>query len=168
MKMEETSVVINILTAMITPAVLILACGSLSLTTSQRLNRSITRTRNISEDIKEIKQGVKIAVEGEQFMLYRQMLNAAKRSVLLQRVMTLLYIAISFFIATSLLIGLFEILNREKTWILIGLPLLGSLALLAASIILILEARLALADVNNEMNFRRSSKIEFSQKGSNI
>jgi hypothetical protein len=56
--MEENSVVINLLTSMITPAVLILACGSLSLTTSQRLSRSIARTRKISLDIKEIKQGM--------------------------------------------------------------------------------------------------------------
>ena len=153
---------------MITPAVLILACGSISLTTSQRLNRSITRTRQISSDIREIYQGTKTVLEGERFMLYRQLINAARRSVLLQRTMTLVYIATSLFIATSLLIGVFEILNWEKVWIVIGLPMLGSVALFAGSIILIIETRLALKDVDSEMNFRRSTSVEFRQKGVNI
>jgi hypothetical protein len=164
----EDSVIINLLTAMITPAILILACGSLSLTTSQRLGRSISRTRKISGEINEIRKGIRNVVDGELFMLYRQMLNYAKRSVLLQRAMTQLYIAICFFIATSLLIGIFEIMDWEKSWVLIGLPMLGSVAFLSASITLILESRLALDAVNSEMKFTRSLKIEFNQEGSNI
>ena len=39
---------------MITPAVLILACGSLILTTSQRLTRVIDRVRELSKEIEEV------------------------------------------------------------------------------------------------------------------
>jgi hypothetical protein len=45
--MRELSAVLTVLSAMITPAVLILASGSLLLTTSQRLNRAIDRARAI-------------------------------------------------------------------------------------------------------------------------
>jgi hypothetical protein len=166
--MEDNSVVITMLSAMITPAVLILACGSLSLTTSQRLSRSIARTRKISLDLKEIKQGILSVPEGEPEILYRQMVSSASRSVLLQRVMTFLYLAMSLFIATSLLIGIFEIMHWERSWILIGLPMLGSVALLIASILLIMETRLALDSVTGEMRFRLESGIEFLQKGSDI
>jgi hypothetical protein len=166
--MEDNSVVITILSAMITPAILILACGSLSLTTSQRLSRTISRTRKISDEINEIRQGVKTVPEGFRFLLYRQLLNATERSVLLQRVMTLLYVAISFFIATSLLIGVFDILTWERSWVLIGLTMIGSIALLAASVILIMETRLALVDVDNEMKFIKISAVRFNQEGSNI
>jgi hypothetical protein len=166
--MEENSLVINLLTSMITPAVLILACGSLSLTTSQRLSRSIARTRKISIDIKEIKQGILTVSDEEKEMLYGQLLSSVSRSVLLQRVMTMLYIALSFFIGTSLLIGISEIIGWERSWILIMLPMLGSIALLAASILLIMETRHAMNSVNEEMDFRINSAVDFIQKGTNI
>lgn len=139
---------------MITPAVLILACGSLLLTTSQRLNRSIDRTRKISFEFKEIKQGNKSAPEPEQRMLFRQLEKAAKRSILLQRAMTLLYISLFFFIATSLLIGIFEILNWIRSWILISFFIIGIMMLLCASFFLVMETRLALSAVHDEMKFR--------------
>jgi hypothetical protein len=166
--MEENSVVINLLTSMITPAVLILACGSLSLTTSQRLSRSIARTRKISLDIKEIRQGIITVSDEEKEMIHGQLLSSVSRSVLLQRVMTMLYIALSFFIATSLLIGIFEVMSWGKSWILILLPMLGSIALLAASILLIMETRHAIISVNEEMDYRIKSAVDFIQEGNNI
>src|SRR5438874_10786533 len=39
---------ISVLSAMITPAVLISACGSLILATSDRLSKAVTRTREVS------------------------------------------------------------------------------------------------------------------------
>jgi hypothetical protein len=80
----------------------------------------------------------------------------------------MLYIALSFFIATSLLIGIFEIIGWERSWILIMLPMLGSIALLAASILLIMETRHAINSVNEEMDFRIKSAVDFIQKGNNI
>lgn len=165
--MDEISVVVTILTAMITPAILIVACGSLSLTTSQRLSRSIDRTRKISQEFKEIKAGTKSATDAERQMLYKQLIKAAKRAILLQRAMTLLYTALGFFIATSLFIGLFEITKWLPPWILITLPMIGALALLSASIILIFETRLALGAVDDEMDFRLSTHVELFAKQNN-
>jgi hypothetical protein len=159
--MEDISIVITILTSLITPAILILASGSLSLTTSQRLSRSIERARRISLEFRESKLGNKVIPEKEKYLLYLQLVKASHRSKLLQRAMTLLYIALFLFIATSALIGIFEILDWAGTFMLIVLPMLGVLVLLAASIILILESWLALKSVDEEMKFNLTAHNEF-------
>ncbi len=151
--MEENSMVISLLTAMITPAVLIMACGQLSLTTSQRLSRSISRTRSIFNELKEINEGKKHASEDERLMLHVQITKSTKRSMLLQEVMSMLYIALMLFIASSLLIGIFEIMDLTRHWILIATPMTGAIALFTASILLIMETRLAIRSVDEEMKF---------------
>ncbi len=150
--MEGESLILSILTAMITPAVLILACGSLSLTTSQRLSRSIDRTRKIASELNEIETGSKNVDREEQKMLYRQMENSANRAILLQRAMTLLYASLSFFIATSLLIGIFELLEWDEPWSVAISSFIGVVVLFSASITLIMEARLSHVSINQEMH----------------
>jgi hypothetical protein len=151
--MEENSLVISLLTAMITPAVLIMACGQLSLTTSQRLSRSITRTRSIYNELMDIKSGKREATEEEKIKLHLMITQTTRRSILLQKVMSMLYIALLFFITSSLLIGIFEIMDWVRSWILITIPIIGSIALFSASILLIMETRLALQSVENEMKY---------------
>jgi hypothetical protein len=155
--MDEISVGVSILTAMITPAILIVACGSLSLTTSQRLSRSIERTRKISIAFNEMSEGKRTIPAGEQQMLRKQLEKSARRAILLQRAMTMLYTALGFFISTSLVIGIFEIMGWMNSWLLVMLPMVGAITLLWASILLIMETRLALKAVDDEMNFRLKS-----------
>jgi hypothetical protein len=151
--MEENSLVITFLTAMITPAVLIMACGQLSLTTSQRLSRSISRTRTIYNELMEIKSGKREATEEEKIKLHLMITQTTRRSILLQKVMSMLYIALLFFITSSLLIGIFEIMDWVRHWILIIVPIIGAIALFSSSILLIMETRLALQSVENEMKY---------------
>jgi hypothetical protein len=151
--MEEIPTGISILTTMVTPAVLILASGSLLLTTSQRLNRSIERTRKLSIELKEIRTGKKAVNEPERFLYQRLLSKAAERAILLQRAMTLLYIALFFFILESILIGVFEILKLVYSWILIIVSISGVILLFAASFTLIQETRLAFMAVKEEMRF---------------
>ena len=151
--MEENSLVISLLTAMITPAVLIMACGQLSLTTSQRLSRSISRTRSIFNELKEIKEGKKSASEDEKLNLHIQITKSTRRTMILQQVMSMLYIALMLFIASSLLIGIFEIMDWVRHWILVAIPMTGAIALFSASILLIMETRLALRSVDEEMKY---------------
>jgi hypothetical protein len=151
--MEENSLAISLLTAMITPAVLIMACGQLSLTTSQRLSRSISRTRTIYNELMDIKSGKREATEEEKIKLHLMITQTTRRTILLQKVMSLLYIALLFFIASSLMIGIFEIMNWVRHWILITIPIIGAIALFSSSILLIMETRLALLSVENEMKY---------------
>jgi hypothetical protein len=52
-QMEELSSAVSVLTAMITPAVLISACGALILSTSTRLGRVVDRVRLLIERFEE-------------------------------------------------------------------------------------------------------------------
>lgn len=144
---------ISLLTAMITPAVLIMACGQLSLTTSQRLSRSISRTRSIYNVLKEIKEGKKAVTDDEKLNLHIQIRKSSRRAMLLQEVMSLLYIALMLFIASSLLIGIFELMDWSRNWVLVAVPMTGAIALFSASILLIVETRLALRSVDEEMKY---------------
>jgi hypothetical protein len=50
----DMSLAITVLTAMITPAVLISACGSMILSTSVRLGRVVDRVRSLSDRLEEM------------------------------------------------------------------------------------------------------------------
>ncbi len=52
--MEPLSSALSVLTAMITPAVLISACGTMILSTSTRLGRVVDRVRALSDRLEEL------------------------------------------------------------------------------------------------------------------
>ncbi len=140
---------LTVLSAMITPTVLILATGSLLLTTSQRLSRSIDRARKLFAAIEQLPQGSAFT---EREAIYRdQLALAAYRSRILQRAMVCLYVALGLFVATSLSIGLIELTHFAAAWIPVTLGLTGALLLLCASALLITESRVALRAVVAEM-----------------
>ena len=86
---------ISVLSAMITPAVLISACGSLILATSDRLSKAVMRTREIS--IALIPRSPDQRSDGreeERRMLFTQLDFVTTRSRLLQRALSRLYAAL--------------------------------------------------------------------------
>lgn len=140
---------LTVLSAMITPTVLILATGSLLLTTSQRLSRSIDRARKLFAAIEQLPRE---SSSSERHGLFRnQLALAAYRSRLLQRAMVCLYVALGLFVATSLAIGLIELTHLGVAWVPVTLGLTGALLLLCASALLITESRVALRAVVAEM-----------------
>jgi hypothetical protein len=145
---------ITILSAMITPVVLILASGSLILTTSQRLSRVIERTRKLTDWIRELADtnAGKDSVHDEVMILFQQLSKNARRAKLLQRAMACLYITLSIFVATSISIGVVDISKAQYTWIPVVLGILGALLLFYASILLIKESKIAISAVNQEMD----------------
>ena len=154
--MNDLSTALTILSAMITPAVLILATGSLSLTTSNRLSRSIDRVRKVSEKINQLndpetKESPEI-LKIERDFLTSQLLMATRRSRLMQRAMTSLYLALSIFVGTIIAIGIFELLGLSFAWVLLILGFSGMVLVLYACMQLILETRLATHAVNKEMD----------------
>ena len=159
------------LSAMITPVVLILAAGQLILTTSQRLARSVERARKLSEQFEELvsnKENSGTTVKKE--LLYKVLTRAASRSRKLQQVMSLLYVALSVFVATSVSIGLLEVLGFSTTWIPVVLGLSGAGFLFYATILLISETRIALGAIDIEMdylvkNYREELPAQGSIKG---
>jgi hypothetical protein len=144
----------SILSAMITPAVLISACGSLILATSDRLTKAVTRTREISSSlIPRASDQRNDDREEERRMLFVQLDFVTTRSRLLQRALSRLYAALAFFVGTSVSIGLVAITRSEFTFVPIVLGLTGAGLLLYAAFLLIKESRFALAGVNEEMDF---------------
>lgn len=145
---------ISVLSAMITPAVLISACGSLILATSDRLSKAITRTREIASALIPRAADQRVdAREEERRMLFVQLDFVTTRSRLLQRALSRLYAALGFFVGTSVTIGLVAITDSRLTIIPVALGLGGAALLLYAAFLLIRESRFALAAVNEEMDF---------------
>jgi hypothetical protein len=144
----------SVLSAMITPAVLISACGSLILATSDRLSKAVIRTREISTAL--IPRANDQRVDGreeERRMLFTQLDFVTTRSRLLQRALSRLYVALGFFVGTSVAIGLVAVTSSSFTLVPVVLGLCGAGLLLYAAFLLIKESRFALAAVNEEMDF---------------
>jgi hypothetical protein len=153
--MENLSSALTILSAMVTPAILIMASGSLILTTSQRLGRSMERVRKLNEQYGAItSKGTLAAADlAEKGFLLELLLRATRRCRLLQRAMTSLYLTLGVFVATSIAIALFDVLNLPYAWAITILSLIGASLLFYASLLLIIESRIALQAVDREMDW---------------
>lgn len=153
--MNDLSKALTTLSAMITPAVLIMASGSLILTTSQRLGRVIERTRKVTSQFEELalSQLDPTFMEEKRAALFDQLGRTTTRARLLQRAMTCLYLTLSAFVATSAAIGIVAISGMEYTWVPILFGIAGVGLLFYASLLLIAESRVALAAVDAEMDF---------------
>ena len=151
--MNETS--LGILTSMITPAVLILATGSLVMTTSQRLGRVIERVRKLAQEFAQLgeKNDEESSIEIKRRILYTLLRKSARRCKLLTRAMTFLYLSLGLFVATSLAIGIVAITELRFTWLPTAFGLIGAIFLFVSSSILIVESRLTLSAIADEVDF---------------
>jgi len=154
--MDALSGALDVLSAMVTPAVLISACGSLILTTSMRLSRSIERVRDVAKRLNEHYQRHTDAPQQaspEREHLTRQLHFAGRSAKLLQDAMTGLYLTLMTFVATIIAIGLFKSLDLALNWVPMLMALLGTGLLLYTSVLLIRESRLAWGEVHREMDY---------------
>ncbi len=143
---------LSVLSAMFTPAILVSACGSLILTTSQRLSRSLDRQREVAQLLRQNQQQATTSTPdpAEHGHLTQQLLFAIRRARILQKAMTSLHLTLSIFIGSILSIGIFELIDSAAAWIIALLSVLGATTLLYASVLLIRESRLARSDVAEE------------------
>ncbi|MGZ5444886.1 MAG: DUF2721 domain-containing protein [Thermoanaerobaculia bacterium] len=150
---RELSSVLDVLGAMITPAVLILASSSLLITTSSRSIRCVDRVRERAAELEALGKGQDEGTERRRQHLYTQLEINTRRARLLQKAMSRLYIGISFFIATSVAIGVVSLLHVDIGWVPMVLGFVGAFLLFSASVYLIIESRLALATTREEMDY---------------
>lgn len=151
----------TILTSMITPAVVISACGALIASTTTRAARVNDRLHKWVDDFVVLMRDERDASlgAGHREMLFYQIDRLTSRARLLQVSLMALYISLALFVATSFAIGIlaaavsFDQVWRWYGWIPVGSALLGGGGLLFGSTLLILEARLALDATNDEMDF---------------
>src|SRR5260370_20350699 len=134
---------LTVLSSMITPALLITAAGAFIFSTSSRLGRVVDRVRAIADKLDELmcpKPAVKL-VEERKAMLVGQMAQLSKRADILQRSLTVFYMASSAFIASSVAIGVAAGLRSTLTWIPVALRLLGACFLFYGSVMVLFEPR---------------------------
>src|SRR5918911_4688158 len=153
--MEGLSSALAVLTAMITPAVLISACGTMILSTSTRLGRVVDRVRSLSDKLEELsrREGNVELLDERRKVIFEQLDRLTSRARILQRSMTSFYVALGIFVATSFAIGLVAVVRGRYTWVPVVLGLSGAALLFYGSMLQILEARLALATTYREMDF---------------
>ncbi len=144
---------------MITPAVLISACGALILSTSVRLGRVVDRVRALSDRFEELahKDASEVVLYEERLELtFTQLDWLTTRARHLQRAMTAFYLALGLFVATTVTIGFLGIsspVDRELNWAPVILGMIGAALLFIGTLLLGLEATLALRSIHSEMDF---------------
>ncbi len=147
---------IEFLTAMITPALLISASGSLVLSTSTRLGRVIDRSRDLIKRLDELI----LHEDKDKIPFYSRRLEAnfdlldkvTTRARILQKAMVTFYVSLGFFVLTSVTIGIVGLVGSLR-WIPIPVGIIGILFTLYGSILMIKEARMAMVTVNTEMDY---------------
>jgi hypothetical protein len=147
---------IEFLTAMVTPALLISATGSLVLSTSTRLGRVVDRVRWLEERLSSL-----ISVTDKATIpLYERRVEVVvdlldkvtSRSRILQRALAALYYGLSLFILCSVTIAVAARYTQFR-FVPIPVGVVGILFLLYSAVLMLRETRMATATVNAEMDF---------------
>jgi hypothetical protein len=147
---------IEFLTAMVTPALLISATGSLVLSTSTRLGRVVDRVRWLEERLSSL-----ISVTDKATIpLYERRVEVVvdlldkvtSRSRILQRALAALYYGLSLFILCSVTIAVAARYTQYR-FVPIPVGVVGILFLLYSAVLMLRETRMATATVNAEMDF---------------
>lgn len=153
--LETPANALAVLTAMITPAVLISACGTLIFSTSARLGRVVDRVRALTARFEELARHPEAddLADERRVLIFGQLQRQTTRARLLQRAMVAFYLALGTFVATSLTIAVIGVVARSYTWVAVALGLAGAATMLYGSLLLVVESRLALGAITSEMEF---------------
>jgi len=150
---HASALTLDLLTAMITPAVLISACGTLIFSTSTRLARIVDRVRHLTRSLEALFSDTADDFAHERRAeMERQLGIHVRRCRLIQWSLTSFYVSLSLFVGATVAIGLVAFL-AVVPWLPSTLGILGTLALFYGSVLLINETRLAVRSVNTEMAF---------------
>lgn len=154
--------IIEFLTAMVTPALLISATGSLVLSTSTRLGRVVDRVRQLEERLSELiyrEDKSEVPLYEKRVEVIVDLLDkVTSRSRILQRAMGTFYYGLMFFVLTSVSIALvgFTVVFTwlpVPRWIPIPIGVVGIMFIFWGSLLMLRETRMATATVNAEMDF---------------
>lgn len=153
--MFEPSTAAEILGGMITPAVLISACGTLTLSTSNRLGRIVDRVRDLLKQAEGLPpwNPADEDVQDKRALIADQIAQQSARIRWLQAAVICLYSAIALLVGSSVTIGLSAAAGGVFVWAPVGLGLLGACTMLAAGGLLIRDARLATRSTLAEMAY---------------
>ncbi|CAG1065336.1 hypothetical protein BAC1_00915 [uncultured bacterium] len=150
----ETSIAlaISILSAVITPVVLISASALLTLSTATRMGRVLERARAMYELLEEFEKTRPGDTQERHSMLLKQFSRAKKRSELLSRALGSQYASISAFVATSVAIGASSLWQGFPAFLAVLFGFTGVMLLFYSSVLLIIDSRIGLAALHDEMD----------------
>lgn len=165
MQVQSLDAALAVLTAMITPALLISASGTLILSTSTRLGRVVDRARRISDKMEELMapEAERLLLDERRAMLLDQMGRLRTRAAKLQRSLTCFYLAAAIFVLTSVFIGLLAIFQAPIYWLPVVMGIVGASFLLYGCVLLITEARLSVDSLHVEMDFLGQFVLEHAE-----
>lgn len=153
-EVREVASAVDVLSSMITPAILILASAAILGTVSSRLIRVVDRVRELGRELRELSTSDDVReLEYRKDLLFRLLGSTSKRARILQRAMSGLFLAIASFIITSIVIGVLSLTHYDIGWLALGVGFVGALLLLSASILLIIESRMAISSTRAETKF---------------
>jgi hypothetical protein len=156
---------LEVLSAMITPAVLISASGTLVLSTSVRLARVVDRVRTLSGTLEEIFNAREDAIVAARRDHIEQQLGLqTRRGRLIQRALTSFYVALCVFVGTTISIAL-SAFAPAVAWAPTGLGILGMITMFYGCVLLVRETRLALVSVDREMTFVLAMRSRYEAAG---
>ncbi len=121
---------LRVLSALIAPAILILACSGLVQLASNLLTSVIERTRHIAAAVREPGHS-----HDELAMLLEDLARATRRSRLLQRAVSSLLFAIAMLVLSSVFFGIVTVWLPHSAWIPILFTVIGVGFLLYACVI---------------------------------
>jgi len=152
--MNATFAAGEVLGAMITPAVLISASGTLVLSTSNRLTRVVDRVRALAVEAEKLRKGeASEEAEARRKLISSQLPVLSARALLLRSALGALYAAIGLLVATSIAVGLSAALQWAYNWVPVISGLAGASALLWGSLLLVREAQAAIGSTLQELEF---------------
>ena len=141
--------VLGVISAMITPAILILGTGSLVASTLTRLSRVVDRARMLlAQTLEARERGDELAARtfARWLRLYR------RRSFLAERALTLYYAAIFLFVVASLTIAVEDVTHVRVPWVSLALVLLGACVLCVGTGFLVIETNIAAGMLRAEID----------------
>ena len=147
---------IEFLTAMVTPALLISATGSLVLSTSTRLGRVVDRVRQLEERLSDLiyaENKGEVPLYDKRVEVIVDLLDkVTSRARILQRAMQAFYYGLGMFVLTSVTIAIAAFFSTYR-WVPIPVGIVGIMFLFWGSMLMLRETRVATATVNAEMDF---------------
>jgi hypothetical protein len=154
-ELTGSAATLAILSAMITPAVLISACGSLTISTSNRLSRSIDRTRKLTEELEKFVElpADRVLAAERRALLFEELHYFKTRVHLLHRALACLYLTLGTFVGTSISIGVVQIFNDRYAWLPLLLGMTGGGLLFYSCILLVRETYVARTAILMETDF---------------
>ena len=156
---------LEILSAMITPAVLISASGTLVLSTSVRLARVVDRVRTLSGTLEEIFNSPQDdIVDARRAEIEQQLGFQTRRGRLIQRALTSFYVALCVFVGTTISTAI-SAYARSMAWAPTLLGIFGMLMMFYGCVLLVRETRLALVSVDLEMEFVMGLRSRYEAAG---